>query len=115
MFTNESVIWPEVHSIHCQNGKEWIGVQDILKIWHIESMEQTYDGINPKAVVIDWKNRLHIGLLLQQRPDGNKAMKIVFVSIKIVAESTWPKYWDIFFMPQFKRSPKRMHFKPQIL
>lgn len=35
------------------------GVLNVLKIWYIESMDQTHSRINPKAVIIDWKTRLY--------------------------------------------------------
>lgn len=37
------------------------GVLSVLRIWHIESMDDTYSRVNPKAVVIDWKTRLYTG------------------------------------------------------
>lgn len=40
--------------------KEWIGVQDALKIWHIESTDQTHSRIKPKADIMDWRARLYI-------------------------------------------------------
>lgn len=35
-------------------------VINVLRIWHIESVDQTH-RINPKALVIDWKTRLDTG------------------------------------------------------
>lgn len=41
--------------------EEWIGVQDALKIWHIESMDQTHSRIKPTADIMDWRDRLCTG------------------------------------------------------
>lgn len=35
------------------------GVLNLLRIWHIESVNQKHCGINPKAVIIDWKTRIY--------------------------------------------------------
>lgn len=55
------------------------GVLNILRIWHIESMDQTHSRINPKLLSLLGRPDSSLGLnilFLQQRPNGNKTMKI---------------------------------------
>lgn len=55
------------------------GVLNVLRIWHIESMDQTHSGVNPKLLSFIGRPDSTLGLnilLLEQRPNGNKTMKI---------------------------------------